>query len=386
MESVNFAEIIIVNGIGAFLMIFLKMTRIENIGKKIAGDKLFDAMIYITTAGCLIEILTFVFNGRIFASAVTLSYILNSLCFIGTCSVGYLWCLYVDFRIFNSIGRLRKRAKLLAIPLAADVLLNVVNMSGCGIIFSVSGDNVYARGNLVITVYIVLFFYFIYSIVLMERAKRSGLHVRFFPLYYFVVPCIVGTIVQGCFYGITLGWTAVAIAMLLIYIQAQSLNTFVDSLSGLFNRKYMDYILSQIRLDPGISLYGIMIDVNNFKAINDLHGHSSGDDAIRAIGSILADTVAGNGLAVRYAGDEFIVLLKTGNPDDTDKMMKQIRNSAENFNEISGKPYLISFAMGCSKFDEVSGDVEKFLSELDLRMYADKRSYYSESGVDRRRN
>ena len=386
MESVNFAEIIIVNGIVAFLMIFLKMTRIENIGKKIAGDKMFDAMIYITTAGCLIEILTFVINGRVFASAVTLSYILNSLCFIGTCSVGYLWCLYVDFRIFNSIGRLRKRAKLLAIPLAADVLLNVVNMSGCGIIFSVSDDNVYARGNLVITVYIVLFFYFIYSIVLMERAKRSGLHVRFFPLYYFVVPCIVGTIVQGCFYGITLGWTAVAIAMLLIYIQAQSLNTFVDSLSGLFNRKYMDYILSQIRLDPGISLYGIMIDVNNFKAINDLHGHSSGDDAIRAIGSILADTVAGNGLAVRYAGDEFIVLLKTGNPDDTDKMMKQIRNSAENFNEISGKPYLISFAMGCSKFDEVSGDVEKFLSELDLKMYADKRSYYSESGVDRRRN
>lgn len=385
MESINFIEIIIVNGIGAFLMIFLKLTRIENIEKRIAGDKLFDAMISITTAGCLVEILTFVINGREFVCAETLSYILNSLCFIGTCSVGYLWCLYVDFRIFNSISRLRRRAKILAVPLAVDVLINIINLSGCGIIFIISDDNVYIRGSLAIVVYIVLFFYFIYSIVLMERSKRSGLHVRFFPLYCFVVPCIVGTIIQGCFYGVTLGWTSVAVALMLIYIQIQSLNTFVDPLSGLYNRKYMDYILSQVRYNQDMNLYGIMIDVNDFKSINDVYGHSSGDDAIRTIGVILSDAAAQDGLAVRYAGDEFIVLLKTDSQENTQQVMKHIREESEHFNETSGKPYRISFAMGCSKFDAVSGDVEKFLSDLDSKMYADKRSYYRDSAVDRRR-
>ena len=100
-------EIAIVNSIGACLMLFLLLTRIENKDKKMAGDRIFDIMIWVTFLGCLIESLTFVVDGENFPACRAVSYILNSLCFIGTCSVGFMWCIFVDYKIYNSVKRIR---------------------------------------------------------------------------------------------------------------------------------------------------------------------------------------------------------------------------------------------------------------------------------------
>ena len=75
LNSINMAEILIVNNIGIFLMVFLRMTRIENVEKRFAGDKIFDIMTWITIAGCTAEILTFVIDGKVFAGCRMLSYL-----------------------------------------------------------------------------------------------------------------------------------------------------------------------------------------------------------------------------------------------------------------------------------------------------------------------
>ena len=385
MNSVNFTEIFIVNGIGIVLMVFLSLTRIEVQEENQFGEKLFDAMIRFTIAGCAAESVSFVIDGRIFWGCRVLSYLINSFCFIGTCSVGFLFCLYVNFRLFNSIRRVKKSAKILALPLALDVIMNLLNLTGCGIVFTISKENIYERGFLVSAVYAVLFFYFFYSLYLVNRAKRKGLYVKFFPVYYFVVPCIIGTVVQGISYGVTLGWTSVAIAVLFIYIQIQSLNTFVDSLSGLYNRRYMDYILSQFKNNPKTTIYGVMIDVNDFKRINDMYGHSRGDDAIRRIGRILSDSVPENGIAVRYAGDEFIILLRTEEEKIVESVMKRVEQNTERFNQSSLEPFPLSLAMGYSRFDTESDNIEGFLSAMDREMYVSKQHHYQQAGADRRK-
>ena len=376
MNSVNFSEILVVNSIGIVLMAFLQLTRIENKEKRLLCEKIFDVMIWLTMAGCFIEILTFVFDGKIFPGCRILSYVLNSACFIGTCSVGFLWVMFVDLRVFNSVRRARKRAGILVIPLAADILMNLFNLSGCGIVFSIAEDNVYSRGKYVVIIYLILFFYYIYSICLVDHSKRNSLHVRFFPTSYFVIPCMAGTIVQGIFYGITVGWTSVAMAFVFVYIQMQALNIFEDSLSGLYNRRYMDCILSQAKRNARVEIFGIMIDVNDFKQINDVYGHSKGDQAIQDIGSILSDSVPNRGLAIRYAGDEFIILLRT----DDEKLVKQtisvINQNVEEFNRLKKEPYTLSFAVGYSRFDSETGSIEEFLSEMDREMYRAKQKHY----------
>ncbi|MDO4481153.1 MAG: GGDEF domain-containing protein [Bacillota bacterium] len=336
-------------------------------------------MINITAAGCIAEILTFIIDGRMFPGGVPLSYLLNSFCFIGTCSIGFLWCLYVDYRIHNSDRSIRKKAGILFIPLALEILLLCINFSGCGVIFLVSEANVYSRGSLVALAYLILFFYFFYSIFILEKAKRKGLHIMFFPICYFVVPCMAGTIVQGLLYGLTIGWTTVAVSLLFVYLQLQSFNSYVDPLSGLFNRRYMDNVLSRLSGGQEFSLYGIMIDMNNFKNINDSFGHSKGDEAIRKMGEIISDSVSGRGLAFRYAGDEFIILLRTNNEDDVKRVMRLIENNTDKFNLSLEEPYTLSFAMGYSRYDAAAGGVEKFMYRMDMKMYEAKQKHYRDA-------
>ena len=366
-------------------MVFLRLTRIENKEKRYIGDWLFDIMIWLTIFGCLAEVGSFLVDGRLFPGARVLSYLLNSFCFIGTCSVGFLWCLYVDLRIFNSIRRLRRRLPWLALPWAADVVMNLINLSGCGLIFTISEANVYQRGSLVLSVYVILFFYFIYSICLADGSRKKSLHIRFFPTWYFVGPCMVGTLIQGLSYGITVGWTAVALALLFVYIQLQSRNSFLDSLSGLYNRRYMDCILSQPKRYSRRSIYGIMIDVNGFKQINDAYGHSKGDNAIRSIGRILSESVPDSGIAIRYAGDEFILLLYTDEEELVKSTIRLINQNVDSFNASGEEPFQLSLAMGYSRFDSTSEDTEKFLSAMDEKMYFSKREHYQQAGTDRRR-
>lgn len=378
LNTVNLQEVLIVNGIGIVLMVFLLLMRFENIQKKSNREWLYDAMIWLTITGCSVEAVTFLIDGRIFKGCVPLAYFLNSICFISTCCVGFLWCLYVDLRIFNSLHRIRKSMKYLIIPLLIDVMMCLVNLNGCGILFTISEDNIYRRGRFSIITYIILFFYFIYSICLVDRSKKRGLYVQRFPTSYFVIPCMIGTIVQGMMYGITLGWTAVALAFLFVYIQLQSLNSLVDPLSGLYNRRYLDNILEHLQRNPKRSVYGVMMDVNNFKKINDNFGHSQGDDAIRNIGKILSDSIPNCGIAIRYAGDEFILLLSTDSMDVVNDTMDQIQHNIDRFNESKKGGYQLSLAMGYEYFDPKSGDTQAFLLAMDKRMYDAKEKYYSQ--------
>ena len=112
--------------------------------------------------------------------------------------------------------------------------------------------------------------------------------------------------------------------------------------------------------------------MNNFKHINDSFGHSKGDQAIRKMGEIIADSVSGRGLAFRYAGDEFIILLRTNNENSVKEVMRLIEKNTDQFNLSLEEPYILSFAMGYSRYDASSGGVEKFMYQMDMKMYEAK--------------
>lgn len=378
MSTINLQEVIIVNGIGIILMFFLLKMRFENVQKRQGREYIYDAMIWLTITGNAAELLTILIDGKLFWGCIALSYFLNSLCFLCASCVGFLWCLYVDLRIFNSWYRIRKRIKYLLLPFLADVILCFINLGGNGILFTITKDNVYQRGTLVMIVYVVLFFYFIYSICLVDRSKKKGLYVQRFPTYYYVVPCMIGTLIQGLIYGITLGWVAVAIALLFVYIQLQSLNSLVDSLSGLYNRRYLDNILEHLKRDPKRSVYGVMMDVNGFKKINDSFGHSEGDKVIRNIGRILSDSIPECGIAIRYAGDEFILLLNTESEDVIKNTINLVNRNVEGFNITKKSACELSLSIGYVKYDAAAGDTEAFLKAMDQRMYAEKEKYYEQ--------
>ena len=96
MNTVNMTEVVFVNGLGVLLMLMLMLSRHQNKSARYYGDGLVNAMIAMTLAGCLAETASFLVDGRVFLFSRQLNYLFNSICFIGTSSVGYLWCLFVE--------------------------------------------------------------------------------------------------------------------------------------------------------------------------------------------------------------------------------------------------------------------------------------------------
>ena len=108
MATPNMAEILIVNGIGVFLMVRMLITRAAGLENQFLWERLFTAMILLTIVGCSAETLSFLIDGRSFPYCRELNYFLNCVCFMGTGTVGYLWCLFVEFRTFNNPRRMRR--------------------------------------------------------------------------------------------------------------------------------------------------------------------------------------------------------------------------------------------------------------------------------------
>ncbi|MDB5303015.1 MAG: sensor protein [Phycisphaerales bacterium] len=90
-----------------------------------------------------------------------------------------------------------------------------------------------------------------------------------------------------------------------------------DVLTGLFNRRMLDEQLAQAieRCQTGgILLTLMMIDVDNFKLLNDTLGHAAGDDLLRSMGQIIRSTIRETDAAFRVGGDEFVILLEGTEP------------------------------------------------------------------------
>ena len=233
METINIPEILLVNAIGVMLMLLLRATWLGSVKRRRAGDILYDMMILITILGCVLEPVSFLIDGKLFPGCRAVSYAVNALLFLGTISVGFFWCLYVDFRIHTNVRRLYISSGFLLIPVAVVTVLAVSSALGSGLMFSISPENVYQRGKLVWVSYVFLFGYYTYSFYLSLAARKSGLHIQFFPVLYFIIPCMLGTVIQWLFYGISIGWTTVAVAMTFVHMQL-SLSGRLESEQSMF--------------------------------------------------------------------------------------------------------------------------------------------------------
>ena len=370
-------EILVVNVAVVLLMVFLLRYRRKK-GKNIhRDDMIYNLMAVITLLGAVAETAAFLVDGKNIAGGYIVNYAANSLSFLGTVSIGFLWCVYVDLYVCKSYNKTLRRIKIIMIPWLIEIIAVIYNLFGTDFLFGVSGENLYYRGPYVVLGYVTLLIYFAYSIVIVAMSRGQALHLSFFPVYYFVAPCLAGVIAQFIWYGITTSWISVAIAMIFVQMQADTENMMTDTLSGIYNRKFLNRILTDRKIMRTDSLYGIMIDINDLKTINDKFGHSMGDKAISTVGDIIFNSVPDGGMPIRYAGDEFVVLLPGVSQQIAEDTLSDIQKNISSFNMSGKAPFALSASMGMIKLRE-NDNADTFLRRMDEKMYQEKRKYYRE--------
>lgn len=375
MNPINVPEILAANGTAMVMVVFLLLFHVRKHQRLTkTHTRIFRAILYGIILAAIGETTSFLIDGQDFPLCAFLQYVTNTLSLSMVIVVGFLWCLFVDYRLYRNKKRLYRKAIILGACSLPITSLLIVNLFGTGIIFTVLPDNRYVRGEWNILLYVMLFAYFIETIVNASVARKRGVTPFFFPIYCFIIPCMIGTVLQGFFYGLSIGWLAAAMSAVFVSLEMQTVNYYVDGLSGLFNRQYMNYFLHH-KMQQGDALHGIMLDVNDFKSINDHYGHAVGDRAIHITGKLLSKSIFQNAVAMRIGGDEFVVFLSDGSDEDCQRQMDEIQKNVDEFNHSGVEPFRLSISGGRVRFDGRS--VEEFLSQMDAAMYAAKRKYHA---------
>jgi diguanylate cyclase (GGDEF)-like protein len=144
-----------------------------------------------------------------------------------------------------------------------------------------------------------------------------------------------------------------------------------DPLTGLLNRRSYELLLSQAVARS--QRYGwpfalMLLDLNNFKAVNDRLGHAAGDSSLRAVGMELRQSLRSGDVAARIGGDEFALILANGGPELAGPLLRRLE-AAVNAVVPSAA---IGFSAGLASFPEEAGDVDALCRLADQRLYAAK--------------
>lgn len=298
--------------------------------------------------------------------------------FLGNVMIGYLWAKFIMVHMNIPFSDIRRNIYR-TIGFISIVLL-VINIF-YPLVFSVS-DGRYQRGFAYITFLIFAAFYILDSLYLyVKRVKKNG-SLKLFPVHIFLIPVILGVVIQAFFVEIAITWTSIAISIAGIMTALKNEIIFTDCLTGLYNRVYLEFLHKRACNKKDCWVSGIMIDLNGFKQINDNYGHAEGDLALCIVADLLRKSFSEYGVVTRYAGDEFVIMLNTTDDQLIQKIIKSAKKNFVTENEKSDKPYQLSASMGYAITNLSNETIDDFMNRIDEQMYQDKMKYYEHN--DRR--
>lgn len=373
----NLIAIAVADYVGFMLLIALLFSSRIRRSAKLTEYRIFSVIAILSAVACCVDFIMFFCDGKDGIIFRLVNLLGNTYCFVANPIFAIGWCMFTEVKLFQSRTRIRKRYKYLSIPGFVLMGLSAVNLF-YPIVFYLDENNVYHRLPLSYFYYVVASGYMVYSVYLVKSYEKRYGKLRFFPMALMLGPIALGCLLQNLFYGVSLIWVSLSVGMTSIYMSLQNEFSYLDPLTGLYNRSYLDYYLKQYARDPASRLGGIMIDVDYFKKINDTYGHSTGDEALVDVSRVLSLAKPDKAIVARFAGDEFMVLMKDSTSEALDRIIQGIKDEVVMFNENEERQYKLSLSMGSGLFDPDKDNEDSFFKRMDEKMYQEKGEKHAE--------
>lgn len=150
----------------------------------------------------------------------------------------------------------------------------------------------------------------------------------------------------------------------------------LDTLTDLFNKRYFEEVLEKeiirakrYRLQLGL----LMVDIDDFKTVNDTFGHLTGDRVLQKLGGLLSNAIRRADVAARYGGDEFVVIATQSAKEDAYDLGKRLRRLVEQTNLVEGTDRKITVSVGISSYPADAEEKTKLVELADKMLYEAKR-------------
>jgi len=182
----------------------------------------------------------------------------------------------------------------------------------------------------------------------------------------------------------------ISIGMILVMLEEQVTNNewlaLHDELTGLPNRRLFAARLSNAiqhcdRRNTNLAL--VVVDVNDFKSINDTMGHLAGDQVLREVAMALRRNIRSADTVARLGGDEFIIVASDmSNEGSVDRFVSSLQNAIERPIIVNEQAMVVTASVGYAIFPRDARDATKLLRVADQRMYALKRRPVSSASLE----
>ena len=158
------------------------------------------------------------------------------------------------------------------------------------------------------------------------------------------------------------------------FFKNQDLSHSLDSLTGVLSRQYIEKIAFYL-ISNNIPFAMAMIDLDNFKQINDTYGHSAGDLVLRIMGDDLINFVSDRGLVGRFGGDEFIIIyLKSNDYDSLHEFYSELYDGKvlRKSIELANNQIYLTATLGSASFPQNANTYDELFIKMDKAIYRGK--------------
>lgn len=372
--KLQYVQIDLIGIVLILIMLFYTIFGAQYFGRK--EQRIFIRLLICNMVILICDITSYMINGYNQPYHVVTSHIACIIYFILHSYFGYLWMMYSIYTLYPEFIINNKQKTLILIPCFIAAFL-VVTSPWTHMIYSLNENNIYARGEYLWIVVCIPYLYWLISAILIFKEIFKPSKIReasvYFTLVVFPIPTYIGNVIQIKNYGSTLIWVCSTISLLILFINLQNYQVSRDLLTELFNRRQASKQIRREmkqRLRYNYKLFGMIVDLDRFKFINDTYGHIIGDQALRETSNILRKSFRPKDFISRFGGDEFFILGHIKDENELKELISKMDQNTQCYNRQCKYDYTISFSIGYviyNRDDECSGD--------DLIINADKNMY-----------
>lgn len=289
------------------------------------------------------------------------------------------WCIFVIYRIDQSGS---KKIKLLigihyAIAVA-DIIIVITSVS-TGFYFYIDEDDIFqfADGYIfhIIFTFLQLFGSGIYSFVQSFSNKQVKLKKEYrLPLFFIIIPSATA-ILEGILPLTPIVSLGIFLPIHYAFLEIQNSEIYSDALTGLNNRRRMEIFLQDMIHNASdekpFSIY--MIDVNDFKLVNDKFGHIVGDRTLQLVADALRNVSDRlHGFCARYGGDEFVLIINN-EADIQESIQNEVNSMREKCADLIPT---ISVCTGCATCRSGAVTATQLIAQADEQLYIQKEIFH----------
>ncbi len=361
-QSFVMTTVLVANALGIILVGILAASNPWRFRDKSREGRCLLSMVILILLGCILDPVAYLVDGKPGIVPRVINYVSNTALYFLNMLIALSWFVFL-------VEHMRFRLKFAHKAIIGGIIsLGVFSMLinfFVPIAFSIDEHNNYVRR--------LGYFLFLFidhglvcdSLILYLVARKRGGLLRLFPVWIYVLPFAVCSLVQSMTYGISVLCASYAISLAGLLASLQGRLIYMDTQTGAYNKNYLDFISGQHSKGRKATIVGIFLNIDGFRKINEIHGRDVGDQVLRMFVKLLNHAVGESGNVVHYSADEFIVLLNAKTAMAVSVCIARIKANIADYNKLRDCPCKISVRVNHRNFDFAHQSVNQSIDELE---------------------